>query len=161
MCSTVYLNTVLGNGKLTELERIETMCMKGFGDRSRTRLSMLGILRKLVDCQQSTDEDNLNIIEDNLQSTELASTFNVAPTGIHITKYDLSRIRLLHELSDDDFNRRNQFCNNDNNFIEQILFSDEATFIFHYWITNNPHWFSEFHTQNTQKVNMWCSKEES
>ncbi|KAJ8952093.1 hypothetical protein NQ318_011010 [Aromia moschata] len=49
-------------------------------------------------------------------------------------KYHPYRVRLIHELAEDDFDRRTEFCeymmdhNNQNNgFIANILFSDEAT----------------------------------
>ncbi|KAJ8932897.1 hypothetical protein NQ318_008415 [Aromia moschata] len=51
-------------------------------------------------------------------------------------KYHPYRVRLIHELAEDDFDRRTEFCeymmdhNNQNNgFIANILFSDEATFL--------------------------------
>ncbi|KAJ8942307.1 hypothetical protein NQ318_005298 [Aromia moschata] len=64
--------------------------------------------------------------------------------------------------------RRTEFCeymmdhNNQNNgFIANILFSDEATFFLNghvnrqntrYWSQENPHWMQEYHTQHPQKT---------
>ncbi|KAJ8955220.1 hypothetical protein NQ318_000246 [Aromia moschata] len=83
-------------------------------------------------------------------------------------KYHPYRVRLIHELAEDDFDRRTEFCeymmdhNNQNNgFIANILFSDEATFFLNghvnrqntrYWSQENPHWMQEYHTQHPQKV---------
>ncbi|KAJ8962113.1 hypothetical protein NQ318_018070 [Aromia moschata] len=87
-------------------------------------------------------------------------------------KYHPYRVRLIHELAEDDFDRRTEFCeymmdhNNQNNgFIANILFSDEATFFLNghvnrqntrYWSQENPHWMQEYHTQHPQKVNVWA-----
>ncbi|KAJ8935757.1 hypothetical protein NQ318_000230 [Aromia moschata] len=87
-------------------------------------------------------------------------------------KYHPYRVRLIHELAEDDFDRRTEFCeymmdhNNQNNgFIANILFSDEATFFVNghvnrqntrYWSQENPHWMQEYHTQHPQKVNVWA-----
>ncbi|KAJ8949131.1 hypothetical protein NQ318_012879 [Aromia moschata] len=84
-------------------------------------------------------------------------------------KYHPYRVRLIHELAEDDFDRRTEFCeymmdhNNQNNgFIANILFSDEATFFLNghvnrqntrYWSQENPHWMQEYHTQHPQKHN--------
>ncbi|KAJ8936031.1 hypothetical protein NQ318_000692 [Aromia moschata] len=85
-------------------------------------------------------------------------------------KYHPYRVRLIHELAEDDFDRRTEFCeymmdhNNQNNgFIANILFSDEATFFLNghvnrqntrYWSQENPHWMQEYHTQHPQKLIM-------
>ncbi|XP_071056520.1 uncharacterized protein [Onthophagus taurus] len=69
---------------------------------------------------------------------------------------------LLQELSENDFDRRVQFCeemmrriNDDLNFINKIIFSDEATFYLNgkvnrhncrYWSAENPRWVIETHT---------------
>ncbi|KAJ8957158.1 hypothetical protein NQ318_007718 [Aromia moschata] len=87
-------------------------------------------------------------------------------------KYHPYRVRLIHELAEDDFDRRTEFCeymmdhNNQNNgFIANILFSDEATFFLNghvnrqntrNWSQENPHWMQEYHTQHPQKVNVWA-----
>ncbi|KAJ8960141.1 hypothetical protein NQ318_003860 [Aromia moschata] len=91
-------------------------------------------------------------------------------------KYHPYRVRLIHELAEDDFDRRTEFCeymmdhNNQNNgFIANILFSDEATFFLNghvnrqntrYWSQENPHWMQEYHTQHPQKVNVWAANNE-
>jgi len=74
------------------------------------------------------------------------------------------KLHLIQELCEDDFDRRMQFCdfimemmNNDSLFLDNIVFSDEATFELtgnvnrhncRYWSDINPHWLRENHTQH-------------
>lgn len=87
-------------------------------------------------------------------------------------KFHPYKIQLVQELSDDDYDRRLEFCENmmelcnaNPNFIRQIMFSDESTFYLNgnvnrhncrYWATENPHWIRENHTQYPQKINVWA-----
>lgn len=82
------------------------------------------------------------------------------------------KVQLVQELNEDDPDRRMQFCqemmdiNNRNvNFVNNIMFSDEATFYLNgfinrhncrYWANENPHWMEESHTQHPQKLNVWA-----
>ena len=86
-------------------------------------------------------------------------------------KYHPNKIHLLLELSEDDFHHRIEFCeiiadrlDQEGNFINQWLFSDESTFYFNghvehhncgYWSNTNPYWMEEVHTQYSQKINVW------
>lgn len=83
--------------------------------------------------------------------------------------YKQYKIRLLHELNEDNPDRRMQFCgimmemsNIESNFFNNILFSEEATFCLNvlvntnncrYWSTGNLHWLMEHHIQHPQKLN--------
>ena len=76
---------------------------------------------------------------------------------------------LVHELNEDDFDRRLEFCekmmnriDNDPDFLFNIVFSDEATFQLsgecnrqncRYWSDTNPFWMRESKTQYPQKPN--------
>lgn len=87
-------------------------------------------------------------------------------------RYHPFKIHLVQELSEDDFDRRIEFCaemmerfNQDNTFFNRIVFSDEATFQLNgtvnrhncrYWSDENPHWMRESHTQYPQKINVWA-----
>lgn len=87
-------------------------------------------------------------------------------------KYFPYKIRLVHELNDDDPDRRLQFCEEmsqrliDNpDLLFNICFSDECTFYLNgavnrhncrYWDDSNPHLMQEVHTQHPQKLNVWC-----
>jgi len=57
-----------------------------------------------------------------------------------------------------------EMINDDFLFLDNIVFSDEATFELtgnvnrhncRYWSNINPHWMRENHTQHPQKVNVW------
>lgn len=87
-------------------------------------------------------------------------------------KFHPYKVQLHQEMNEDDPDRRLQFCeqllmeiNNNNNYISQVCFSDEAAFSLHgvvnrhncrYWSDVNPHWMIEAHTQHEQKVNVWA-----
>lgn len=128
-----------------------------------------------------SENTKLNIlleVQDNPHSasTEIALNNDVSRRSVlrvlKQEKYHPYKIRLLHELNEDDPDRRLQFCetmmeicNLNQVFHRNILFSDEATFClngsvnrqnFRYWSTNNPRWMREQHTQNPQKVNVWA-----
>lgn len=107
---------------------------------------------------------------------EIGLNFNISHFTVNgilkAEKYHPYKVHALHELTEDDPDRRNQFCENMMNrcnmnplFIENVLFSDEATFMLNgtvnrqtcrYWSDQNPHWAEEVHTQFPQKVNVWA-----
>jgi hypothetical protein len=84
-------------------------------------------------------------------------------------KYYPYKIIIFQELMEDDFDRI-QFCeemmhrSNKANFLNFVIFSDEATFQINgavnrhnwkYWSDENPHWTSDLRTQYPQKLNIW------
>lgn len=87
-------------------------------------------------------------------------------------KFHPYKINLVHELNEEDFDRRMEFCevmmercNNDPQFVEHVAFSDEASFYLNgtvnrqncrYWSDTNPHWMMEAQTQYPEKVNVWA-----
>lgn len=91
---------------------------------------------------------------------------------LHKNKFHPYKVKLVQELSEDDFDRRVQFCeeimdmcNNNPHFLNCIVFSDEATFSLNgavnrhncrYWSHHNPHWMEQTRTQYPQKVNVWA-----
>lgn len=127
-----------------------------------------------------SDDNKLDILlavseDPHLSTNQLAANFNISQSSIvsflKSEKYKPYKVHLVHELTEDDFDRRLQFseemlniCNNNENFVNNILFSDEATFCLtgevnrhncRYWSSENPSWFLEHHTQYPQKVNVW------
>lgn len=78
----------------------------------------------------------------------------------------------VQELNEDDYPKRVDYCeklrskiDNQPDFLNFVLFSDEATFYLNgavnkhnerLWTDENPRWYREIHTQNPQKVNVWC-----
>lgn len=100
----------------------------------------------------------------NIGKSSISNIFNAA-------KYHPYKVRLVHELAEDDFDRRTEFCeimmakcDENPDFSKYIIFSDEATFYLsghvnrqnvRYWSDTNPHWIQTCHTQHPQKVNVW------
>ena len=88
-----------------------------------------------------------------------------------LNKFHPYKIKILHELYEDDFDRRIEFCERmveieaaNGDQIKNICFSDECTFFINgfvnkhncrYWSNNNPHEFVEGATQRPEKVNVW------
>lgn len=87
-------------------------------------------------------------------------------------KFHPYKIKLLHELNEDDYDRRLEFCENisqritdSRHFLYNICFSDESSFFLNgtvnrhncrFWSDENPHVFHEVHTQTPQKLNVWA-----
>lgn len=82
------------------------------------------------------------------------------------------KLQILHELTEDDPDRRIEFCElmtdriaAQPELLKNICFSDECTFYLNghvnkqncrYWSDENPHIFREGHTQYPQKINVWA-----
>lgn len=185
--------------KLTEREKIEILCMVGFGDRTRTQREAAELFNEIHPdrppiCQKvvsrieaksgrpAPDEneqlDVLLSLEENpcTPLSQIGANLHVAKSVVHRIvkkhKYHPYKVIPVQELFDDDFDRRNEFCerlqnmcNLNNNLVTNIIFSDEATFCLNgsvnrqncrYWATENPHWMMEVTTQYPQKLNVWC-----
>lgn len=86
-------------------------------------------------------------------------------------KFHPYHITLHQELNELDFERRVDFCHwfrrwiTENNSLENIIFSDEATFTnhgqvnrhnMHYWAEENPHWMRTVAYQHPWSVYTWC-----
>lgn len=117
-----------------------------------------------------------SVIEDpHLSTNAISRNLGISQSSVrrvlHKNSFKPYKIHMVQELSDDDFDRRVEFCelmmdNLDNNRIRlnNIVFSDEATFMLNgsvnrhncrYWCDSNPHWMREQHTQHPEKVNVW------
>lgn len=93
-------------------------------------------------------------------------------TILKANKFHPYKVQLHQELSEDDPDRRIQFCETvldviraDPGYLQHVCFSDEASFFLHgavnrhncrYWSEVNPHWMEEAHTQHPQKLNVWA-----
>ncbi|KAJ8942175.1 hypothetical protein NQ318_002848 [Aromia moschata] len=117
-------------------------------------------------------------VQDNPHSTtrHMGIDLNLSHTSVrnilHKQKFHPYKITLMQELSEADFDRRNEFCEimqiqckGDENFAGNILFPDEASLFLigtlnrhncQHWAAENPHWIQEAHTQHPQKVNVWA-----
>lgn len=197
--------------KLTEREKIEILCMIGYGDRARTQQAVADLFNEMHPdhppiCQAvvsrvekkyrefghvrdlpkpgrpSLDEnERLNVllsVEENphVSMSQIATNFDVPRSVVHrlVRKHKFHPYKVIpvQELFEDDFDRRNEFCeqmqnlcNRDYNLVKNIIFSDEATFCLNgtvnrqncrYWAIENPHWMMESHSQHPQKLNVWC-----
>jgi hypothetical protein len=114
---------------------------------------------------------------ENTQSlTSLSRESGVSRTTVsrilHRHKFHPYKIKMIHELNEDDFDRRMEYCEilserviETPNLLYKICFSDECTFYlngevnrqnFRYWSDSNPHLARQVHTQHPQKLNVWA-----
>ncbi|RYA74223.1 hypothetical protein DD595_24580 [Enterobacter cloacae complex sp. 4DZ3-17B2] len=125
---------------------------------------------KALDVLQSFVEDSHISINRVAQEHEIghASVSKI----LKLNKWHPYKLHLVQELSEDDFDRRIEFCDlmmemivDDPLLLDNIVFSDEATFELtgnvnrhncRYWSDVNPHWKRDNHTQYPQKVNVWA-----
>lgn len=118
-----------------------------------------------------------SVVNNPQQSTATVSReCNVSTTTVkkYLKKHKFHPYKLiiLHELQEDDPDRRIQFCEvmseriiHNPAYTKTICFSDECTFFLNgnvnrqnvrYWSDENPHIFRENHTQTPEKVNVWA-----
>lgn len=115
-------------------------------------------------------------VEPTTSISKVAKLVNISVGSIHkvlkLNKFFPYKMSILQQLSEDDYDRRIEFCEimtariqNDPNLIQNICFSDESTFFLNgfvnkhncrYWDNENPHLFREDHTQYPQKLNVWA-----
>lgn len=115
-------------------------------------------------------------LDHRLSTRQLASVSGVSRGSVQRIlkhyKFHPYKIHLLHELHEDDFDRRVQFCEvmteramHNPNFLFNICFSDECSFFLNgtvnrhncrYWADSNPRIFHEQHTQHPEKLNVWA-----
>lgn len=108
--------------------------------------------------------------------SEMAETSGISSRSVarilKAHKFHPYKMKLIHELNDDDPDRRLQFCeqfmqlcNEDPTLSSRICFSDEATFFLsgtvnrhncRYWSQTNKHVYRVAHTQKPQKLNVWA-----
>lgn len=119
---------------------------------------------------------HVGLMENTQSLTKLSRESGISRTNVfrilHKYKFHPYKIRLVHELNEDDFDRRIEFCeslteriNLHQNFLYKICFSDESTFSLNgevnrqncrYWSDTNPHLYRQVHTQRPQKLNVWA-----
>ena len=130
----------------------------------------------------ATNEDSSieilqSFIEDpNLSTRKASQAHDTSETSIRRVlknaKFHPYKINLVQELVAHDFDRRVEFCeimmqkiDEHPEFINKIVFSDEATFLLdgavnrhncRYWSDINPHWMRETNSQYPQKLNVWA-----
>lgn len=125
---------------------------------------------KSLDVLQTFVEDPHSSIRKAIVQHDIS--FSSVQKILKTNKFHPYKLHLVQELSEDDFDRRVEYCDTvmqkldiDENFSNSIVFSDEATFMLNgdvnkqncrYWSDNNPRWMMEAHTQHPQKVNVWA-----
>lgn len=118
-----------------------------------------------------------DIIENPTQSTsQVAQAANVSARTVQRllkkNKFHPYKLQILHELVEEDPDRRLEYCEimserivQNPHYLKTICFSDECTFFLNgtvnkqnvrYWCDENPHVFREGHTQFPQKLNVWA-----
>lgn len=125
---------------------------------------------KSLEVLQSFVEDPHTSINRVSQENEIS--FGSVHKILKLNKWHPFKMSLVHELSEDDYDRRMEFCETlmamiieNPELLDNIVFSDEATFELtgnvnrhnlRYWSSDNPHWMRENHTQYPQKINVWA-----
>lgn len=85
-------------------------------------------------------------------------------------KFHPYKVQLVQELHEEDKDRRMEFCEwmlqNPDNFIQSVMFSDEAMFYlsshvnrhnYRYWSDTNPHWTDACNMQNAPRIMVWAA----
>lgn len=142
-----------------------------------------GHLRKTNNHRQRAlnEEVKLNVllsVQENpyISSRQIGRELEISQSSVARTlkahKFHPYKMIILQKLTEDDPDRRVQFCEQmmdllDTNVvnIENVIFSDESTFMLNgevnrqncrYWANNNPRWMREGHTQHPEKLNVWA-----
>lgn len=112
----------------------------------------------------------------NTSIPKVAKLTHISVGSVHkvlkLNKFFPYKLQIHQQLSEDDYDRRIQFCEEitrkitDNpNLLKNICFSDESTFFLNgfvnrhncrYWNNENPHVFRQDHTQYPEKINVWA-----
>lgn len=137
---------------------------------------------KRIRAKKATDDGNtINILASVIQNPHVGTRQLERESGISqrsilrilkVNKFHPFHISLHQQLSENDFQKRLQFCEwglrklqDDQMFLNKILFTDEATFTnhgqvnchnMHYWSVDNPRWLREVDKQRPWSVNVWC-----
>ena len=117
---------------------------------------------------------NQEIVQQQLNNNTLLSTRQIS-FRTNISRRTVQRIlhdlkakpyvpRLIHQLSDDDFDRRLETCekllnlmNNDPNMVNQILWSDESNFCLSGTVNrHDPHFTVEKNIQHRASLTVWA-----
>lgn len=188
----IEILTMIGYGDRTRTQlEVCALFNTKYPDRQITQSTVSKIERKFRDTGSVQDlpkrgrptlneDTKLNILlamEENPHNSvrQVARNNDRAAMSVHNVlkseKWHPFKIQLVQELSDDDPDRRMEFCqvlmdmcNQNPGFVQNIIFSDEATFKLNgeinrqncrYWAKDNPHWMREQHTQYPEKVNVW------
>lgn len=116
------------------------------------------------------------IVNPTSTTAAVSETYGVARSTVQKylkkNKFHPYKLKHVHELNEDDPDRRVQFCelmtdrlNINEDLVSHICFSDECTFFLNgfvnrqnvrYWSDENPRIVREVHSQYPQKLNVWA-----
>lgn len=135
----------------------------GSGKKAISEIKQIDIVSSVVNNPHSTTKSVAN--ECNISTTTVKKYLKKH-------KFHPYKIIILHELFEDDADRRIEFCEimcnrirNHTNYVKNICFSDECSFSLcgsvnrqnvRYWSDTNPRMIREEHTQYPQRVNVWA-----
>ncbi|KOC60702.1 hypothetical protein WH47_07445, partial [Habropoda laboriosa] len=103
----------------------------------------------------------------NISPRQIAHQCNISKSSVlrilHYNKFHPYHLNIHQQISNTDFANRTEFCRwaqrkiqNNNSFLNLVLFSDEATFTnrenvnvhnIHFWAQQNPHWLRQIDHQ--------------
>lgn len=174
------------------LHAAERLFNERYPDRTMSRTYLRELLHKfeatgsIEDAKRSgrptvSDDKKIDIIAEMVvnptsSTAQVASICEVSKSTVHRVlaknKFHPYKLKMVHQLSDDDPDRRLELCDimmnkidRNQHYIKTICFSDESTFCLNgnvntqnvrYWSDTNPHIFREKHTQFPEKVNVWA-----
>lgn len=168
----------LFNHRYPELPNISQSTVSKIHAQFRELGHVKPLKRKPHFVEDDVKVDILLSVEENPTSStrQIARENNVSQTTVlrclHKEKLHPYKLTFVQELTEDDPDRRMDFCerlmnklNRNEIALGTILFSDESTFTLNgevnrqncrYWSAENPNWMRETHTQYPQKVNVWA-----
>lgn len=178
MCRSQEKVCDIFNQKYPDLPNISQGTVSKIHSQFRDLGHVKPLKRKPHFVEDDVKVDILLSVQDNPTSSsrQIARGNNVSHTTVlkclHKEKLHPYKMMFVQELTEDDPDRRVQFCEEimnklDRNVVslDSIVFSDESTFTLNgelnrqncrYWSAENPHWIRETHTQYPQKVNVWA-----
>lgn len=133
-----------------------------------TELNILLTIQENPNKSIRTISTDLRQMQDNVKNT----SYGKIQKTLKLAGYKPFKIRPTPKLTDRQREKRVEFCremlgiiNNNNNFLQTILWTDESNFATNgminrkntrHWATENPHSYREFQYQGRQSVNVWC-----
>lgn len=133
--------------------------------------------------RRRVSEENIQRIQQSFRDNPRQSTrsaareLNIKHSTLYkvlkgVLRFRAYKLQIVQKITRQDWVRRSEFAvtmlgrlETDNNFLNKIFYSDEATFHVsgkvnrhnvRIWGSENPHFYQE-HTRDSEKVNVWCA----
>lgn len=146
-----------------------TGCILGCKCHKTPRINLDKEMQEIIVCAMVEEDSNISI-------SKISEETNISVGKVHNilkkNKYNSYRYQTHQEIFEADQYRRMEFCetvlervNVDEHFIENIVFTDESTFLLHgkhhpsnlrYWSIENQHRQLNLRTQYPEKLNVWA-----